>query len=210
MSFQEILPIGVQVLAGIALAACAGLRAFLPLFVIGLGARLGLSEFLIGQVLELNPTFAWISSTPALIVLGAAVVAEVLADKIPAVDHFLDLIQTWVRPLAGALAMAASLESFDPLWASVAGLVVGGGIAGAVHVGKAQIRLLSTLGTGGIASPFISIVEDGLALFGSFAAIVATFLASLLILVGIVATVVLVQRFRRRAVRIEQRLGSAT
>lgn len=209
MEAQEILLLLFQIVAGIALAASAGLRAFLPLFVLGVASRLGVSEMLIGQPLELQPALAWISSTPALIVLGVAVVFEILADKIPAVDHALDLVQTWVRPMAGALVMAASLESIDPIWAGLTGLFVGGSVAGAVHVAKSQIRVLSTLGTGGIASPFISAVEDGLALVGSVLAVIATFAAATLIVLGLAATGLAVQRFRRRAIRIEQHLESA-
>ena len=43
-----------------------------------------------------------------------AVVAEVAADKIPAVDHLLDAIQAPVRTLAGMLVAAAVATTFAP------------------------------------------------------------------------------------------------
>lgn len=199
----SMLPLAFQVVAGLSLAACAGLRAFLPLFVVGLSARLGADEMLLGRALGLNDSFAWISSTPALVVFGVAVVAELSADKIPAVDHLLDLMQTWVRPIAGTLVMAASLESLDPLWASAVGIVLGGSVSAGVHVAKSQIRVASTLGTGGLASPPISFVEDILALVGSLLAVFATGLAIVVIVIGLVLTFLFARRFSRRAQRFE-------
>ena len=140
MAFEELLPFLVQATVGVVLAACCGLRAFLPPFVFGLAVRVGLDEALLGQPLELNASFAWMTTTPALVVFGLAVVVELLADKIPVVDHALDVVQTLVRPLAGMLVVAASLDGLSPFAATVIGLVVGGSVAGGVHLAKAQVR----------------------------------------------------------------------
>ncbi len=201
MAPEQIVPIVAQVLAGMSLAACCGLRAFLPPFAVGLAARLGVTGLAFGDGFALNPAFDWLASTPALVVFGVAVLFEVAADKVPVIDHMLDLVQTWVRPVAGALVVASTLAELDPLWAAVTGLVLGGGIAGGVHVAKAQIRLLSTLGTGGIASPVLSVIEDVLAIVGSWLAIVAAVVAAVLIALGLLVTWSLVRRFRRRAGR---------
>jgi len=201
MEADQILPLAMQVLGGMALAACCGLRAFLPPFVVGLAARAGVTRLAFGDAFTLNPAFDWLASTPALVVFGAAVLFEVAADKVPAVDHALDLVQTWVRPVAGALVVASTLTEVDPLWASVIGLLLGGGIAGGVHVAKAHLRLLSTLGTGGLGSPVLSAIEDLLSLVGSILAVVAALLAAILIVLGLVATWMLLRRFRRRMSR---------
>ena len=74
---------------GIGLAACAGLRAFLPLFVVALAGKL--------EFLTLSDSFSWLAGWPALIVFGAAVVAEVLSDKFPIVDNLLDSVQIFVK-----------------------------------------------------------------------------------------------------------------
>lgn len=197
---SEGLPLGFQILAGVSLAACCGLRAFLPLFVVGMATRFGLGEMLIGRALQLNDTFEWMSTTPALVVFGVAVVAEVLGDKVPAVDNVLDMAQTWVRPIAGAVAMASSLEGLDPLWASVMGLVMGGSTAGAVHVAKSQLRLVSTFTTAGFASPLISIVEDVVALFGSLLAVLLAGLAAVLLALFVVVVLLAARRLRRRSI----------
>jgi hypothetical protein len=201
---MESLALPLQILAGIALAACAGLRAFVPLFVAGLAARFEVAQFVLGDHFLPNSGFAWIGSTPALIVFGTAVVVELLADKIPVVDHLLDLIQTFVRPLAGLLVMAVSLESLSPMSAAIVGLLVGSPIAAGVHAAKAKIRLASTISTAGLASPFLSVFEDLLALVGSVLAVVATLVAVLLIVFGVALTWRLFKGFRRRVVAIEQ------
>src|SRR5215468_1366784 len=104
-SFIELLP---TLALAIALAACAGLRACLPIFLAGLLARLGW--------LELGPAFAFLKSDKALIVFGIATTLEFLGDKIPAVDHALDVIGTPLRPAAGALLASSVLGvSMDPL-----------------------------------------------------------------------------------------------
>ncbi len=197
----------IQVLAGVSLAACCGLRAFLPLFVIGLAVRLGLVELVLEQPIQLNPSFGWLASTPALMIFGLAVVLEMAADKVPLVDHVLDVVETVLRPLSGMLVVTASLAGLDPLPAAVIGLIVGGSVAGSVHLAKSKIRLLSTLGTGGLASPILSLLEDFLALAGSVLAVFASVIAALLIVLGIAFTARTVQRYLRRVRSLEEEAG---
>jgi hypothetical protein len=137
----------------IALAACAGFRAWLPLLLAGSVARLGW--------LELGPSFQFLSSNKALILFGVATAVEVLGDKIPAVDHALDVIGTPLRPAVGAL-LAASVLGFttDPLTAVVFGLAIGAPAALVPHAAKSAFRAASTVLTGGLANPIISLLED--------------------------------------------------
>jgi hypothetical protein len=200
MNDAGVLAITIQVLAGISLAACCGLRAFLPPFVLGLGVRMGLAELVLGRPVVLHDEFEWLASTPALVVFGVAVVAELLADKIPVVDHLLDLVQTLVRPLAGALVVAASLTGLEPLPAAVIGLVVGGSLAGGVHAAKSNLRLFSTAGTAGAATPAISLAEDVAATAGSLLAVKAAVVAAtLLLLAGAAAGLLALRLSRGRA-----------
>ena len=139
----------------------------MPPLVIGAAFRLGLDDFVFGTPIALNTGFEWMSSTPALVIFSVALVVEVLADKIPAVDHGLDILQTIVRPLAGTLVVAASLDGVSPLAASVIGLITGGTVAGGVHLAKSQLRVLSTAGSGGLLTPILSVGEDVVAFFGA-------------------------------------------
>ena len=162
---------------GLALAATCGLRAFLPLFVVSLLSHLG--------HIELSDGFEWMSSTSAVAGLGAAVLLELLADKIPVVDHVLDTVAVVVKPLAAMVAAASVMTELDPMLSTVVGLVLGGTMAQGVHLVKAKLRLLSSALTATVANPFVSIIEDILALM---ATILAFLLPVLLFVAAILAS----------------------
>ena len=142
---------------GIALAACAGLRAWLPLLAVGLAARYG--------VLPITDSFAFLGSNTALAVFGMATVVELIADKIPVVDHALDALSTLLKPLAGILLAASALWTVDdPIVAIALGAMVGTPAALVPHTAKATLRgVLSPL-TAGLAAPVLSVLEDIIAL----------------------------------------------
>jgi len=179
-----------QVVMGVGLAACAGLRAFLPLLVVGIAGR--------ADVIPLSGPFEWLSSTAALVVFGVAVVTEMLADKVPVVDSALDVLQTFVKPVAGTVLVAAVVTELSPLQATVLGIVTGGVVSGSVQALKAKTRLLSTVSTAGIANPVLSTGEDAGSLLGSVAAVVLWPLA-LAVLVAVLLLYVLIFARRRRA-----------
>ena len=166
-----------QLMMGVGLAASAGLRAFLPLLVVGLAGRL--------ELIGLGERFAWMSSDAALIVFAAAVLLEVLGDKIPLVDHALDAVGSFARPIAGALAAASPITAMNPVTATVVGVILGATVAGGVHAAKAGTRVLSTVGTAGLATPLVSVTEDVLSLLGAVISLflpVVTFALALAVL----------------------------
>jgi hypothetical protein len=171
----------------IALASAAGLRAWLPLLAAGGLARLG--------VLELGAPFRFLASDQALVLFGFATAIELLGDKIPAVDHALDVIGTPLRPLAGALLAASVLGTVtDPLTSSVLGLAFGAPSALVPHVAKSVLRAASTTATAGLANPALSFIEDALAVVLLILAVLAP-----LVVVGLVAlTLFLAARWLRR------------
>jgi hypothetical protein len=181
-----------QVMMGVGLAACAGLRAFLPLLVVGLAGRL--------ELVPLGSRFEWMAGDPALIVLGVAVVLELAADKVPVLDNVLDLAGTFVRPAAGAIAAASPLAALDPLTAMVVGVILGTTVAGTVHFAKTGLRLGSTGATGGLANPALSVAEDGLTLGGSLMSLFAPVMMFALV-IGLVWLVVRAIRSRPRGSR---------
>lgn len=163
---EQLLTHAVSLTVGLSLAASCGLRAFLPLFVLALSARLGPESLSLIQ----SESLQWLQSTPALIALGVAVVAEVTADKFPAVDHLLDLIQGPVRTLAGGLACVAVVGHL-PVWVTALAAIVAGGGALSVHAGKSALRVGSTATTAGVANPALSLGEDALCLGTSLVAV---------------------------------------
>lgn len=186
--------LALQIAAGIGLASCAGMRAFLPLFAVGAAARAGW--------IELTQGFEWLASTPAAVVLGTAVIVEMLADKFPVVDHLLDMAGVVVRPAAGALVMASTLSETGPLPAAVLGLILGAPAAAGVQLTKAKARLVSSAATGGLANPVQSAVEDVASLSGCLVCLLLP-VASLLFLVLVVALFLWVRRRRTRPSRPE-------
>jgi len=174
----------------VALAASAGLRAWLPLLATGALARL--------DVLLLGESFAFLESTPALVLFGVATIVEVAGDKIPIVDHVLDVVSTFLRPAAGALLTASVMwQVNDPLMAAGIGIVLGAPVAAAPHFAKSAARVASTATTGGLANPVLSLLED----LASALLIILAVLLPILALGVVVVVGVLVARWVRRRKR---------
>jgi hypothetical protein len=171
----------------IALAASAGLRAWLPLLLAGGLARLG--------VLDVGPSFGFLASNEALVLFGVATVVELVGDKVPAVDHALDVIGTPLRPAAGALLAASVLGTVsDPLTALVLGTAVGAPSALVPHAAKTALRTVSTTLTGGLANPVLSFLEDAL----SLVTFVLAVLVPVLVVVLMAITLFMALRLLRR------------
>lgn len=187
---QDLALVTWQLALGFSLAATTGLRAFLPLFAAAAAARAGM--------VQLGPSFAWLSSDPALIVFGSAVVFEILADKVPVLDHALDAAGVAVKPAAATLLTASMFTSLDPVMASVLGLVAGGATAGGVHLVKAKARVASTAFTAGVANPVLSLAEDLVAVVGVVLAIlIPAVVAIAVISLLAIATWLLIRRFQK-------------
>jgi hypothetical protein len=178
------------VAVGVSLSACAGLRAFLPLLASGLLARTG--HFPLHEKLD------WLASTPALIALGVATLVEVAADKIPALDHALDVAQTPVRTVSGFLVAMAAFAPLPTWAAALLAIVAGATTALSVHAAKATVRAGSTATTAGAANPFVSLVEDVACTIGSVLAPLIAFVAVILALVALAATVLVTRTIWRR------------
>jgi len=159
------------------LSASAGLNAYIPLLVVGVIGHYFPDTLKLAQPWDLiaNP---WI-----LILLGVLVIIEMVADKVPAVNHINDIIQTVVRPAAGAIAFAASAKvvtDINPVLALACGLLMAGGM----HVVKAAaLRPAVTATTGGAGNVPVSIAEDILAFFASvFAVLLPIVMGSILVI----------------------------
>jgi uncharacterized protein DUF4126 len=175
---------------GIGLAACAGLRAWLPLLLLGLLAR--------ADVVELGASFQFIASTKALVLFGLATGLEILADKVPTVDHALDVLSTVLRPAAGSLLAASVLWTVDdPLTALVLGVAVGAPTSLVPHAAKSALRAASTAFTAGLANPVLSLIEDVAAFLLFVLTVLLPLFVALLILVAGAWTFT---RLRRRRV----------
>lgn len=156
------------------LSASAGLNAYIPLLVVGVIAHY------FPNTLNLATPFDLLANPWILVLLGVLVIIEMVADKVPAVNHINDLIQTIVRPVAGAIAFAASanvITDVNPVLALACGLLV----AGSVHTVKAAaVRPAVTATTAGAGNIPVSIAEDIIATVASILAVVLPIIAGVL------------------------------
>jgi hypothetical protein len=171
-----------EVLTGTGLAAAAGLNAYIPLLLLGLGARFF-------DFLQLPGGWTWLENEWVLGILGVLLV-----------------IQTVVRPASGGIVFGGGAASetaavTDPAaffssnqWVPIVSGVV---IALLVHGAKTAVRPALNMATFGLAAPVASSVEDaGSVLLSLFAVVVPVLVV--VALVALVAVFVMLLRRRRR------------
>ena len=161
------------------LSASAGLNAYIPLLVIGVIAHYT-------NLIKLSPPYDVLANPYILILIGILLIIEMLADKVPVANHINDLIQTFVRPVAGAIAFAASANiatGINPILALACGLLV----AGSVHVVKSvAVRPMVTATTGGMGNVPVSVAEDVTSTVVSLLSILVPVAIAILVIIAIV------------------------
>jgi hypothetical protein len=175
---------------GVALAAAAGLRVFIPLLLASVAAHAG--HF------DLSPGFAWLASWPALVTFAVAAVVEVAAYYLPGLDHALDVIMTPLALAAGVLLVVAPLGEISPLLRWSVAVVAGAGAAGITQAASALLRVKSTATTGGLGNPLVATTELGGSLMLSVLALLLPVLAVALLALMIWGCFAVGRKLRRR------------
>jgi hypothetical protein len=161
------------IFSGFGLSASAGLNAYIPLLILALLTRYT-------DLLKLSSPWDGIANGWIIALLLILSLVEFFADKIPAVNHINDAIQTFIRPTAGAIVFAASADvitEINPVLSLGAGLLVAGG----VHAVKSlAVRPVVTATTAGLGDVPVSIAED----------VISTILSILSILVPIIVFII--------------------
>jgi hypothetical protein len=187
---MESLDLALSIATGLALAAAAGFRAFVPLLATGLAIHYGWIEPAAG--------FDWLGEPAALTALGLATALEVSAYYLPGVDNLLDLVAAPLA-LAAGVVVAASVMADLPGWLRwLAALVAGGGATAATYSLTSLTRAKSTAATAGLANPVLSTGELVGAGVLAAAALLAPFVALAAVMWLVVAAI---RRRRRRGVR---------
>jgi hypothetical protein len=178
------------------LSTSAGLNAYIPLLVLALLARFT-------GLIELGEPWSALTSWWIIGLLAILLTVDVLADKIPVVDTVNDVIQTLIRPTAGAIVFAATTQNsihLHPVLAFACGVIFAGG----VHLAKSGGRPVVTATTGGAGNPVVSTIEEITATLVSLASIIFPYLIVIwFFLLG--WFVYLIVRWRRR--RAEARIS---
>jgi hypothetical protein len=116
------------------------------------------------------------------------------------VDTVNDVIQTIIRPTAGAIMFASTTQAtinVHPVLAMACGVL----LAGSVHAVKAGARPVLTATTAGTANPIVSTVEDVLAVITSFIAVIFPYLILLWVLLLALLIFLILRRRRLRVQR---------
>lgn len=173
------------------LSASAGLNAYIPLLIVALLAKFT-------NLIVLKSPWDTLASWWIIAAIIILALIEFFADKAPAVNHINDIIQTFIRPAAGAVAFAASanvVTEIHPVLSLALGLLIAGG----VHTVKAAaVRPVVTATTGGAGNVPVSIAEDVVSAVISFLSVVLPIIiACLLIIVTSWLVFILYRRAKR-------------
>jgi hypothetical protein len=187
-------------IASVVLSSSTGLRAYLPLFALGLAVVAGIVPLESGYGILTNPL--------VLTALGVLSVLEVIADKIPGVDHVSDVIHTVIRPVMGAVIFA-NTDNAVSIHSGIVAAVIGAALAGGVHGVKALSRPAVTATTVGVGNPIVSILED-VATIALVVLAVLVPVVALVLLVLLVLAFVLVIRWAVRLMRRRKEKKQAT
>ncbi len=175
-----------SVAAGLALAAAAGFRAFVPLLAAGLAIHYELFEPAAG--------FAWLGEPLVLLALAVATLTEIAAFYIPGVDHVLDVIAAPVAIAAGIVAAAGVMVGMPDWMRWFIAIGAGGAVATTGHalnaIGRAKTGVLS----GGLGNPLYATGE----LAGSLLiASLAVLLPAIAVVAALAVVAFIVRRWRR-------------
>ena len=172
-----------------------GLNLYLTLFSLGVMHRF--------DVFSLPPNMQVVANPWALVCVGVLLVADSIADKIPAVDSIWDGIQGAIRIPAGAAIAAASFTDVSTLFYGLAGLA-GGITSSTSFLANASTRASANTSPEPFSNSLLSLGKDGLGL--SVLWLVANHpyvaLVSVLVLLAISAVVIhYLFRFLKRLFR---------
>jgi hypothetical protein len=155
------------------LSASAGLNAYLPLLVVALVARFT-------DLITLESPYHHLTNGWVILVIAVLLCIELFADRVAVLDSANDVVQTFIRPTAGAILFAAGsnvISDIHPVLALLCGLIVAGG----VHAAKATVRPVVTGTSGGLLNPAVSTAEDVAAFVMTVVSILVPLLAAFLL-----------------------------
>ncbi len=187
MSFIDILFI---ICFAIVLSALTGLRTFLPITTFSILAKFNLIKLNIYN----TPFYNFITDDRVLLVFLIATILELLSDKIPAIDNFLDNVLIFIKPIFAFILNYNLLNVLNlsdwQLFLISFSLSLFLTTSGATY--KNVVRLTSTATTFGTFNIFISFIEDLLviaktvlsALFLGFVIILSVIFITISVFIG--------------------------
>jgi hypothetical protein len=171
-----------------ALTTSAGVRALLALAAVAVAAHF--------NVLHPPQGFLWLDKPLVMWILIAVAAVELVADKVPVIDHAMHFLQVATKPAAAAILVGGSVhaQSNEVL---IGLMVVGGLNALGIHAAVATLRGASTVTTGGAGNPVVSVAED----FGAICSLIIAFVAPIIAAILAVAFTIMLIYLARSAYR---------
>ncbi len=187
--YNSLMPVLLHLSSAFGLSASAGLNAYIPLLIISIMARLG--------SIHLAAPYDLLGSTWCLCLLVVLCIIEIIVDKIPGADHINDIVQSFIRPTAGAILFASQIGVIKGVHPAV-WIVVGLVLAGGVHTAKALSRPVINTASFGIGAPIVSALEDLVATVTSLLAVLFPILAGLFLVIAVWILIRAFRLFRRK------------
>jgi hypothetical protein len=181
-----------NIISAFGLSSSAGLNAYIPLLVVSLLAKYT-------DLIKLSSTWDALTTWWVIGTLIFLLIIEIVADKIPAVNHVNDIVQSFIRPTAGAIVFAASASNITHV-NTVLAIIAGLFISGSVHAAKSlAIRPAVTAATGGAANVPVSVAEDVTSTAVSVLSVIVPIIAAcLLVIITIIVVIVLIKRRKKK------------
>ena len=189
-----------NILSAFGLSASAGLNAYIPLLVVSLLAKYT-------DLIKLDSPWDGMTSWWVIGTLIFLTVIEIVADKVPAANHINDMVQSFIRPTAGAIIFAASAGTITNI-STVLAIIAGLFVSGSVHAVKSlAIRPAVTAITGGAANIPVSVAEDVASTGISFLSVIVPIIAACLLVIIIIVVVILFirRRKKKRSLRLSEK-----
>ena len=168
----------------------SGVNAYLCVLMLGLIGRFG----------DVAVVPEALTRTDVLVVAGILVLVEFVADKIPYVDSFWDVISTAIRPTVGVVIGLLIAQDAPTLQQAVLA-ASGGGAALVSHLVKGGLRLIVNTSPEPASNIGVSVGEDvavaGVTSLAVLNPALALGIAGVLLVLGIVLLVLLWSRVRR-------------
>jgi uncharacterized membrane protein len=184
-----------NIFSAFGLSASAGLNAYIPLLVVSLLAKFT-------NLINLQEPWNLMESWWVIGVLSVLAVVEILADMFPGVNHINDIVQSFIRPTAGAIVFAATssqVGDVSPLLGLIAGLLVSGGVSA---VKTLAVRPAVNLATGGLGNVPASIGEQATSTVVSVLSVIIPVIVAI-IMVMILIIVLIWANNRKRKQKVE-------
>mmetsp|Transcript_78554 Transcript_78554/g.163210 ORF Transcript_78554/g.163210 Transcript_78554/m.163210 type:complete len:432 (-) Transcript_78554:72-1367(-) len=144
-------------LRALTLAATIGLKGTLPVLTVEFGFL-----FVTDFPYQFSKDFTWMGSIPALCIMIFLVLVEIVADAIPVLDEFVDMVMAVLKPAVAALMTIAMQHENST---SIHLTVICGAIflAAGVAAAKQASTMMLDVATGGSGAPFRSVFESVIA-----------------------------------------------